>query len=355
MSGKVLDLEPKDSEVARDARLLLEYFGGYEHFRGNAEKLARDYFTFMSWFYAGPFICDVRNAALSRDEHTLDHPVFGILYGKSNCGKSELVRTLLISMFGREAFLPNDWFTRTQVHGLRIENKRYPLAFDDFDRTRFNNHALSLIKEDYIPLDEYPVAVLSMNAEQDTFGTEIRKRALIFYTDASLPEGESRHLANDVRRIRRDLGDALYREYARRALTGLREGLPQDILTFSSGILRDIFARHSEEKLPAWCRTVSMEEYGLSKHDKIEEELLQLMRYNPDAWKKDGNKVVLRLADMHDLRKLKKDVPDYLIGSGSRGSTLVFDAHLLREFLGNLPFERDGLPGFLARLLRARR
>jgi hypothetical protein len=354
VSGRTLDLEPEKSEVARDAGLLIEYFKGYEHFRGDAEKLSRDYFTFMSWLYAGPFICDLRNAALARDEHILDLPIFGILYGKSNCGKSELVRTLLVSMFQKEGFLPNDLFTRTQVQGLRVENRRYPMAFDDLDRTRFNNHAIPLIKEDYVPLEEYPVAVISANADQDTFGAEIRKRALILYTNASLPDhvGESRRLANDIRRIRRDLGGALYREYARRALAELREEFPRDVLAFSSEILSSIFAEHCEKEPPTWCQTTNMEEYGRSKHDKIKDELLQLMRYDPEAWSREGSKVVLRL---NDLRKLKKDVPDWLISSGSSGNALVFDAAQLKEFLGELPSGKNGLPGFFARLFRRRK
>lgn len=354
VSGRALDLRPEKPEVARDVALLTGYFRGYEHFRGDAEKLARDYFTFMSWLYAGPFVCDLRNAALARDEHILDLPVFGILYGKSNCGKSELVRTLLVSMFEKEGFLPNDMFTRTQVQGLRVENRRYPMAFDDLDRSRFNNHAIPLIKEDYVPLEEYPVTVISANADQDTFGAEVRKRALILYTNASLPDhvGGSRKLANDIRRIRRDLGNALYREYARRALATLRERRPRDVLAFSSEILTGIFADHGEGELPFWCRTTSMEEYGQSKHDKVKDELLQLMHYDPDAWSREGNKVVLRL---NDLRKLKKDVPDWLISSGSSGSALIFEAQELKEFLGKLPHERNGRRKFLARLFGARK
>lgn len=354
LSGKVLDLAPAESDVARDAKLMVEYFRGYERFRGDADKLAHDYFAFMSWLYAGPFACDLRNAALAGDEHVLDLPVFGVLYGKSNCGKSELVRTLLISMFQKEAFLPNDWFTASRVQGLRAQNKRYPLAFDDLDRRRFNEYAVPLIKEDYVPLEEYPVTVISANADQDTFGTDVRKRALIFYTNASLPDaGENRALANDIRRIRRDLGDALFREYVRRALAALRENRPRDILAFSSEILHGIFAEHAGD-LPSWCRNTSMEEYSRAKDDKIKDELLQRMLHNPDAFSMEGNKVVLRLGDVHDLRKLRKDVPDYLISSGSGGNTLVLDARLLKEFLGQLPFRKNGLSGFFARLFGPR-
>ena len=92
---------------------------------------------------------------------------------------------------------------------------RRPLIFDDLDRTRFNNHAVALIKDDYVGLGEYPTTVLSMNADKDTFEPEVRKRCLIAYTGASLPDhtGEARRQAKHVNRIKRNLGNALYREY----------------------------------------------------------------------------------------------------------------------------------------------
>ncbi|MGH3088517.1 MAG: hypothetical protein ACRDSJ_14510, partial [Rubrobacteraceae bacterium] len=355
VSGEALDITPDERAVSRDVSLMAEYFAGYESFRGDSEKLARDYFTFMAWLYAGPFVCDLRNAALAREEHVLDYPVFGILYGKSNCGKSELVRTLLASMFGREGFLPNEWFTRTQAHALMAQNRRYPLAFDDLDRSRFANHAVALIKQDYLALDEYPITVLSMNAEQDTFGTEIRKRALIFYTSASLPDHmhESRKLANEVRRIRRELSDALYREYLKRAIAKLREDDRPDVLSFSSEILSAIFREHLDDA-PDWCHKTSMEEYGGSRHDKFKDDVLRRMEYNPEAWSRKADKIVLQLGDVHDLRKLRKDAPDYLVSSGSGGNTLVFEARELEELLGKMPFENNGLQGFLARLFGRR-
>jgi hypothetical protein len=336
LSGKVLDLEVPEEEVTSDVNLFIEYFGGFDQFKGDTKRLTRDYFTFMSWFYASPFICDWRNAALAKEDYVLDYPVFGILYGRSNCGKSELVRTLLTSMFQREGFLQNDWFTKTKVTGLMQANGRYPLIFDDLDRTRFTNHAVALIKDDYVGLGDYPATILSMNAEKDTFEPEVRKRCLIVYTGASLPDhtGEGRKQAKHVKRIKRNLGNALYREYLKRSLGRLREGTPSDALEFSSEILYELFSEHRSEPLPAWCRVTTMDEYGQGKHDKVKDELTQLRRYNPAAWTKKQDKVILRLDDVHSARKLLKDIPDYLVDSGSRGDAIIFDAEELEAFLG---------------------
>ncbi|MGI8650161.1 MAG: phospholipase D family protein [Rubrobacter sp.] len=101
LSGKRLDLEVPEGEVARDVHAWVRYFEGFSVFRGESEKLARDYFAFWSWLWFGPLLCDGRNAAQARGDDVHDYPIFGILYGKSNCGKTELVDTLLRSMFGK--------------------------------------------------------------------------------------------------------------------------------------------------------------------------------------------------------------------------------------------------------------
>ncbi len=302
-------------------------------------RSSRDYFTFWSWFYAGPFLCDLRNAARARGDDVWDYPLYGLLYGKSNCGKSELVKTLLASMFARDAFPPNDWFTKGNVPALMKQNRRYPLVFDDMDKVRFGQHADALIKDDHVRLKEYPPVVLSMNAGQDTFDSELRKRALVVYTGASLPDhtGEARELRRRLKGIKKDLGTALYREYLKRMLPLVRDATdgPLDVLDASSSVLVDLISEHADfgAEAPDWCRRVTMEEYGHGRHDRVREELLQLWLHDPDAWSRRGDKIIYRSEDIHGtIAKLRRDVPDYLYSS--KGNVIVFDAAELERFLG---------------------
>ena len=179
---------------------------------------------------------------------------------------------------------------------------------------------------------------------------------MIVYTGASLPDhtGESRNLARNVKRIKRRLGNALYREYLNRALDRLREETPTDALEFSSGILHEIFAEHHSKPLPAWCRVTSMDEYGQGKHDKVKEELTLLARYNRAAWSRKQDKIVLRLDDVHSARKLLKDIPSHLVANGSRGDAIIFDAGELEEFLGSSVLSRGPALHSLGRLLKRR-
>jgi hypothetical protein len=361
LSGKELDLNVPAEAVATDVQAWLEYFEGYPLFKGQHEKLARDYFMFWSWFYAGPFVCDLRNAALARGEDVWDYPVFGLLYGKSNCGKSELIKTLLLSMFGKEGFPPNDWFTKGQVPVLMEQNRRYPLVFDDMDRTRFGQHGAGLIKDDHVRMKEYPPVVLSMNAGQDTFDSEIRKRALIVYTGASLPDhtGEARRLGRRVKQIKTNLGTALYKDYLARMLPRLRRDReePLDVLEISSTVLREIISEHAapSDSLPDWCRILTMEEYGRSRHDRVREELVQQWLHDPAAWSRRGDKIVFRSEDIHGtVAKLRRDVPDYLYSSGTKGNVIVFEADELQKFLGVSILSKKSPLAALTRLLGAK-
>lgn len=337
LSGRKLDLVPNDDEIRRDVNLMLEYFEGYKQFRGNTSKLARDYFTFMSWLYISPFMCDFRNRSEARIEDELDkldYPIFGLLYGKSNCGKSELIRWLLLSMFQREGFLPNTMFTKSQIGALRSQNLRYPMAFDDIDKIRFGDHAMPLIKEDFIGLPDYPGMVLSMNADKDAFESEVRKRCLILYTGASLPDNsEARKLGTKLKRLKKQLGNAFYRRYLSKVFENLDSKPPKDVLKFSSQILCDLFAEYSDTQLPAWCQPTTMERYLDTKHDKVKDELRSHLQHSPDAWQLSIPNVVFSLNDGNQVRKLQKDVPDHIIAHVS-GTKLIFILEELEEFLG---------------------
>ena len=326
LSGRRLELEVPEEEVKADVDTWIEYFDGFSAFRGENEKLARDYFAFWSWLWFGPLLCDLRNAARARHEDVWDYPIFGILYGMSNCGKSEFIDTLLLSMFGKAGTTPTEWFTRNRVANLMAENKRYPLVFDDLERKRYSDYAVSLIKEDHVRLPEYPPVVLSMNATtQDTFETEVRKRCFVVYTGASLPDDapEFRELGKKVSSLKHALTTSLYREYLKRVLVRLQREVPTDFLGLSSGVLQDLISEHSEGSLPYWCRATTMDEHRRGRHDKVREDLRQMRTFDGASWERRGNRWVLRLSDHNAANRLRRDVPDNLLSAGNVGDLVV--------------------------------
>lgn len=178
LSGKAVPLEVDEAALRADVRLLVDYFENFGGFFGDALRLQRDYFMFMSWLFAAPFVCDLRNRALGQGGYVFDYPLFAVLFGKRNCGKTRLIETLLRAMFGHARFLNKDDFTRTNLRGLLASSKRFPAVFD-VEKKRFDLHAGDVIKDELFMLPEYPAFVLSMNADNHAFSTESRKRCLM--------------------------------------------------------------------------------------------------------------------------------------------------------------------------------
>ena len=120
LSGVHMPLETDVEGLRRSAEAIVEYFNNYDlGFVGDVPRLQRDYFTFMSWLYISPFMCDLRTRAVVRGGNIFHYPSFAIIYGKSNCGKTSLVDTLVSSMFGHPSTVQKDSFTRRVLRGLQ--------------------------------------------------------------------------------------------------------------------------------------------------------------------------------------------------------------------------------------------
>ncbi len=342
LSGREISLSPSWTDVQSDVACFIEYFENFRKgFLGDVAQHQKDYFLFLCWFYFSPLICDLRNQAIVEQGYIFDFPLFAVLYGKSNCGKTRLIETVMKSMFGYFSFVEKGYFTRTNLWDLFRSNKRFPVVFDDVEKKRFTDHAMDIIKDETTLQEEYPAYVLSMNAEDHSFSTEIRKRCLILYTRASLPDNTdlAKDLFKSVKSIQRRVSTALYREYLRRVLDRLsNDPLPLDILKFSSEILTAIFRESSVMPLPEWCNVVCMKDYQGRKYEKIQTELISLYEMNPKIWEIRRQEVILRIPP-NESYGLRKEIPDWLLKEGSKGGSIVLARKRLEEFL-DMSFKR---------------
>jgi hypothetical protein len=163
--NKPMDLAPADAEVAADAHMLDEFFRGYPlYFSGKVSELVQDYCAFLAWFFAAPFVCLARDAAVHNDCNVFRYPVCGVLYGKSNAGKTDLVKVLMRAMFGHQWWLiPRD-FTMTTFYALAERGGSFPIVIDDISRDKFREPAVAIIKQDF-RMGLYPALVLSTNQD----------------------------------------------------------------------------------------------------------------------------------------------------------------------------------------------
>lgn len=211
--GRPLRLDVPDDQVRRDIALLTQFFANYElAFEGDIARLQDDYFILLAWLYFSPFMCDLRAQADGLDEDVVRYPSFAIVHGKSNCGKTSLIDTLMVSMFGNAFSMDKNEFTKARLRALQTRFKRFPVVFDDVGRKPFNAHGKDMIKDETVPLEaETPGFVLSMNMEHTAFPDAIMKRALMIYTTTALPpHDEVRRMAlqGEIRQIRNRLTTA---------------------------------------------------------------------------------------------------------------------------------------------------
>ena len=368
-----LDLRTDPSEVKSDAALLTEFFNNYRgDFVGDVKRLQTDYFTFMSWFYFSPFLCGLRNRSLRLGNFNFSQPMFAILYGQSNCGKSSLLDTLMISMFGygKKSFVPNNAFTPGRVRGLRQEFRRHPMIFDDVSTNRFRQYSEEVIKDGEVSHgSEYPCITLLMNRDNKRFKEEIVKRSLMIYTRTSLPgnnpEAHER-LQASVSRIQNDLTTSFYREYLRRMSERL-EAEPEsgigdvDVLNLSSSLLCRLFAENSPEgqPLPEWCAPMTLGNYqsrAYERSERILKGLLSRDRYTKDShpsigqWTISGDNLLIGV-DARSLREMRDEVPNWIMDdAASVSDQIVLDRKLTEDFIGeSINRRRLSIFGFLGR------
>ena len=352
LSGEPFSLEWDSSSLKSDSTLMLEYFSNYEGaFEGNVKKLQSDYFTLMSWLYFSPFLCELRSLALLQDSDVIRYPIFAIVFGKSNCGKTSLVDTLMTSMFGYAHTLDKRSFTTAQLRGLQHGYKRFPVVFDDIGRPAFNRHGRDMIKDELQPaVQEYPGFILSMNAEPQSFPDEIVKRSMMIYTTTALPahaEELRQQLQERVQQIRRGLTGHLYRRYLGEVMSRIdEERLPDDWLALSSEVLSNLLADTSEGSPPTWCRKITWVDYAGRRYDRIKARLLGVLRKSAYAnsegesvngWTVDGNRIIVwEQRNVFGRREFDwEDVPSTLIDEdASGGNRTVLNRKSLEEFLG---------------------
>ena len=279
------------------------------------------------------------------------YPSFAIVFGKSNCGKTSLVDTLMTSMFGFAHTVEKGSFTRSRLRGLQHGYKRFPVVFDDIGRRAFNAHGKDMIKEELQPdVPEYPGFILSMNAEPQSFPDEVVKRSLMKYTTTALPSYDEelrQRLQGRIQEMRRGLTGHLYRRYLSRIMDYLDEDrLPEDWLVLSSGVLSGILSETVEGPVPDWCRGVTWLGYAEKRYDRVKARLVNLLRptaymktegSSTDGWIIDGNSIIV--SESRDAFGRSgfswEDVPSTLLDqdASSPGRT-VLHRDKLEEFVG---------------------
>ncbi len=364
--GSALDLEPADAEVASDAKLLDDFMQGYRSlFSGRVDELVQDYNAFMAWLLAAPFVCMARNAALQHDYNVFRYPVCGVLYGKSNAGKTDLVKILMRLMFGQPWWLVPRDFTMTNFHALCEKGGSFPIVVDDISTDKFREPAVQIIKNDFRG-GVYPVLVLSTNQDVRAVQSEVIKRAVVVHAEASTPVAISSK-NNPITRISKQMSSALYRRYLGRMLeewpgfmSAFHAHDPQrdstheapDLVMLSSAVLRKTLGDALGE-VPSWCAPVDINILGAMNGRKIKDRMRSQWEYKRNSFEvvRNANRVIMTVGDQMDRNDFRKDLPSHVIDD-VRQDKIIMYLDKAEEFFEIRFSDRGRLTGFVRRILR---
>lgn len=252
-----IDLNPNLSGVAKNIKSIQKFFSGMDYFYGDVEQAKKDYYKYMTWYLATPFMAYLRYFASRNNYDTKLFPMYGVIYGDSNGGKTTFIKFLVKLMCGETVKMnTTEDFTATRIDGLKRVCEGLPLNIDDLAKTQFQNHSERVIKNDEWGISDrlvnYPAVSITSN-KITSLTKDLSKRAIICRIGAKIDNERGAKNSKRANESMSELTTAFYGEYVRRMLvcidemtTEMRENANgkeyfPDIFHASSSVIADIF------------------------------------------------------------------------------------------------------------------
>lgn len=330
---KECNLKPSIELIKTDIQYFIEYMEGFNIFSGDINQNKKNYFLFANWFLASPFMPYLRDVAFRQNHDIKQFPVYAILYGESNGGKTEFVKMLTKMICGRKLPVNKSAdFVFTTIDALKQSCEGVPIVIDDLDKQQYQNHASKVMKYDEWGIKEhlinFPSIAITTN-EIPAIKPEISKRAYICHIDACLDKDKSRLNYRKINECMEKMTNSFYCEYSRRMFESVNEicekmkeendeYLP-DIFETSSQVIYSIFSEALGDKLPFYIRICNYSDYfgnkavGKNAIQKIQ----NAWAYEPEAFtilKKKGllEYKIPESLNVYELKYIKQELPPSL-------------------------------------------
>lgn len=337
-------------------RYIQKFFSGMDYFYGDVEQAKKDYFKYMTWYLATPFMAYLRYFASRNNYDTKLFPLFGVMYGDSNGGKTTFIK-FLVKLMCNETVKMNttEDFTATKIDGLKRVCEGLPINIDDLAKTQFQSHSERIIKNDGWGVSErlinYPAVSITSN-KITSLTKDLSKRAIICRIGAKIDNERGAKNSKRVNESMSELTTAFYGEYVRRMLVCIdemtiemrenangKEYFP-DIFYASSSVIADIF-RACKIDLPVYAHILSYDDYmgdksiGRAAIEKIE----LAWQADPNKFRVDKKKNRLIYSypqdgPWYELKYIADELPNSLEAEISGGNQLVMNYEQAQELFG---------------------
>lgn len=341
-NGKHISLEPEKEAVRTDIKCLTEYFEGFSSFNGDVLQTQKNYFIFLNWFFSSIFMPYLRLTAYNNNYDMIPFPVFGIIYGDSNGGKSTFTKLLSKLMCGHRVPLnsTND-FTSTEIEDLKRGREGLPIVIDDLAKMQFQNNNEKIIKDDEWGIPEkfinYPAVVITTN-KLPSITADISKRAVTCHIDAKINKEAGAKNSKRINDSMKSASTAFFGEYVRIMLGKIlslensmkteKDFFP-DVFLLSSETIRDIFSECGEQ-FPEYASILSFSDYfgDRAVGKNAMEKIIRAWETEPKQFKVDrrANKLIYsgENGNVYSLKYIYDELPPAL-NSKLNATNLVMD------------------------------
>lgn len=349
---KECNLNPNMEDVKSDLQLFIDYMNGFNVFSGDVSKNQRTYFQFTAWYLASPFMPYLRYMAYCHGQDIKQFPVFAVLYGESNGGKTAFTKLLTKMMCGKQIPVNKSGdFTSTTIDGLKQSCEGIPIVIDDLDKTHYREHISKIVKYDEWGIKEqllnYPSVAVTTN-ELSSIKSDISKRVFVCHIDSCLDKDKARANYKMINSCIKEMKTAFYNEYVRRMINridymvdkmqGNDDTYLPDIFTESSNIIIQIASEILGDNLPEYMYPCEFNEYfgnkavGRNAISKIQ----RAWNFEREAFKIHKRKNLLEYkvpdnSNPYVLEYIRQELPPSL-NAQITARTLTMDLDAAKEF-----------------------
>lgn len=356
-NGKAFNLNPEKEDINRDIKLYLQYMDSLSISIGDSRLTQENYYSFTNWYFASVFMPYLRLIGATNMNETKYFPMYGIIYGESNGGKTTIVRLLTKMMCGKTiAENSSSDFTQTNISQLKCGCEGVPIYIDDLAKDQYTNHNEKVIKDDNWGIRErfvnYPAVVITTN-RLPSISSDISKRAFICRIDSKIDREEGLKNARRINESKKRIGTAFFCEYVRRMMPQVREMAENmkkasddfdyfpDILLISSKTINEIMGEFVDLSNYRYVKEISFfdcvgeKKIGKSAMDKI----MLAWENEPKQFKCDKKQNTLIYdfslgTPQYEIRHMLDELPATLNARKTQ-TKLIMDLDKAQEMFGN--------------------
>lgn len=316
---------PASPDILKEKLNLLDRFiESYEIFTSQEDKQTpKRVFEVILYSFMSPFLWFIRKQFRNRTELLYKIPVFLLIAGKANTGKTHLLRFVSLAIGNNEQYY--HYYTRTTISSYKEippqvieeflkEENLCPIFVDEIDRAYFSSKNVSkpFMGESFIKevsntlIGKHPTVIATTNTTFQS-DAQVIKRIYYIQLNNSFDLSKEAEALKHFEEIRENFGTDLFRDFVFRvedAIKNERLKIEGDFLSLGREIFKSYFYE-TGISVPAWFNPEPLKDY-YERGKNIWRMLYMRKKEIFEELPRDG-KIVVNL----DLEKKERD--DYLL------------------------------------------